>query len=66
MQAYRSQLEEKYKNDGRKLEFLAIRALMYEMVWQNRRTERLFLLRVTVLTTALSAEEDILRFPLSV
>ena len=32
LQAYRSQMEEKYKNDGRKLEFLAIRALMYEML----------------------------------
>ena len=31
LQVYRSQVEEKYKNDGRKLEFLAIRALMYEM-----------------------------------
>ena len=35
LQAYRSQLEEKYKNDGRKLEFLAIRALMYEMLKTN-------------------------------
>lgn len=35
LQAYRSQLEEKYKNDGRKLEFLAIRALMYEMLRVN-------------------------------
>ena len=26
---YRSSLDDKYKNDGRKLEFLAIRALMY-------------------------------------
>ena len=29
---YRSSLDDKYKNDGRKLEFLAIRALMYEML----------------------------------
>ena len=29
---YRSSLDNKYKNDGRKLEFLAIRALMYEML----------------------------------
>ena len=35
LQAYRSQMEEKYKNDGRKLEFLAIRALMYEMLKTN-------------------------------
>ena len=35
LQAYRSQVEEKYKNDGRKLEFLAIRALMYEMLKTN-------------------------------
>lgn len=35
LQAYRSQVEEKYKNDGRKLEFLAIRALMYEMLRVN-------------------------------
>ena len=35
LQAYRSQMEEKYKNDGRKLEFLAIRALMYEMLRVN-------------------------------
>lgn len=34
LQAYRS-LVEKYKNDGRKLEFLAIRALMYEMLKVN-------------------------------
>ena len=32
LQAYRSSMEEKYKNDGRKLEFLAIRALLYEML----------------------------------
>ena len=32
LQAYRSSLEAKYKNDGRKLEFLAIRALMYEAI----------------------------------
>lgn len=32
LQAYRSSMDEKYKNDGRKLEFLAIRALMYEML----------------------------------
>ena len=35
LQPYRSQLEEQYKNDGRKLEFLAIRALMYEMLKAN-------------------------------
>ena len=35
LQAYRSSLDEKYKNDGRKLEFLAIRALMYEMLRVN-------------------------------
>ena len=35
LQAYRSSLEAKYKNDGRKLEFLAIRALMYEMLKAN-------------------------------
>ena len=35
LQVYRSQVEEKYKNDGRKLEFLAIRALMYEMLKTN-------------------------------
>ena len=35
LQAYRSSLEAKYKNDGRKLEFLAIRALMYEMLRVN-------------------------------
>lgn len=35
LQPYRSQLEELYKNDGRKLEFLAIRALMYEMLKAN-------------------------------
>ena len=35
LQAYHSQMEEKYKNDGRKLEFLAIRALMYEMLRVN-------------------------------
>ncbi len=35
LQAYRSLVEEKYKNDGRKLEFLAIRALMYEMLKVN-------------------------------
>lgn len=35
LQAYHSQVEEKYKNDGRKLEFLAIRALMYEMLKTN-------------------------------
>ena len=35
LQAYRSQVEEKYKNDGRKQEFLAIRALMYEMLRVN-------------------------------
>ena len=32
---YRSSLDDKYKNDGRKLEFLAIRALMYEMLKTN-------------------------------
>ena len=32
---YRSSLDDKYKNDGRKLEFLAIRALMYEMLRGN-------------------------------
>ena len=32
---YRSSLNDKYKNDGRKLEFLAIRALMYEMLRVN-------------------------------
>ena len=32
---YRSSLGDKYKNDGRKLEFLAIRALMYEMLRVN-------------------------------
>ena len=32
---YRSSLDDKYKNDGRKLEFLAIRALMYEMLLVN-------------------------------
>ena len=32
---YRSSLDNKYKNDGRKLEFLAIRALMYEMLRVN-------------------------------
>lgn len=32
---YRSTLDDKYKNDGRKLEFLAIRALMYEMLRVN-------------------------------
>ncbi len=31
----RQALEERYKNDGRKLEFLAIRALMYEMLKIN-------------------------------
>ena len=35
LQPYRSMLDEKYKNDGRKLEFLAIRALMYEMLKAN-------------------------------
>ena len=35
LQAYRSSLEAKYKNDGRKLEFLAIRALMYEILKTN-------------------------------
>ncbi len=35
LQAHRSLVEEKYKNDGRKLEFLAIRALMYEMLKVN-------------------------------
>ncbi len=35
LQVYRSMLEEKYKSDGRKLEFLAIRALMYEMLKVN-------------------------------
>lgn len=35
LQAYRSSMDEKYKNDGRKLEFLAIRALMYEMLKAN-------------------------------
>ena len=32
---YRSSLDDKYKNDGRKLEFLAIRALIYEMLRVN-------------------------------
>ena len=32
---YSSSLDDKYKNDGRKLEFLAIRALMYEMLRVN-------------------------------
>ena len=32
---YRSSLDDKYKNDDRKLEFLAIRALMYEMLRVN-------------------------------
>lgn len=32
---YRSSLDDKYKNDGRKHEFLAIRALMYEMLRVN-------------------------------
>lgn len=32
---YRSSLDDKYKNDGRKLEFLAIRAFMYEMLRVN-------------------------------
>ena len=32
---YRSSLDDKYKNDGRKLEFLVIRALMYEMLRVN-------------------------------
>ena len=32
---HRSSLDDKYKNDGRKLEFLAIRALMYEMLRVN-------------------------------
>ena len=32
---YRSSLDDKYKNDGRKLEFLSIRALMYEMLRVN-------------------------------
>ena len=32
---YRSSLDDKYKNDGRKLEFLAIRGLMYEMLRVN-------------------------------
>ena len=32
---YRSSLDDKYKNDGRKLEFLAIRALTYEMLRVN-------------------------------
>ena len=32
---YRSSLDDKYKNDGRKLEFLAIRALMYVMLRVN-------------------------------
>ncbi len=36
LQAYRSQVEEKYKNDGRKLEFLAIRALMYRDAQDER------------------------------
>ena len=35
LQAYRSSLEAKYKQEGRKLEFLAIRALMYEMLKAN-------------------------------
>lgn len=35
LQPYRSMLDEKYKSDGRKLEFLAIRALMYEMLKAN-------------------------------
>nr|WP_293568964.1 4'-phosphopantetheinyl transferase family protein [Prevotella sp.] len=32
---YRSSLDDKYKNDGRRLEFLTIRALMYEMLRVN-------------------------------
>lgn len=32
LQPYRSALQERYKSDGRKLEFLAIRALMYEVL----------------------------------
>ena len=32
LQAYRSSMDGKYKNDGRKLEFLAMRALLYEML----------------------------------
>ncbi len=32
LQKYRSSLVEKYKNDGRKLEFLAIRALLHDML----------------------------------
>ena len=35
LQSYRSFMEEKYKSDGRKLEFLAIRSLMYEMLKVN-------------------------------
>lgn len=35
LQSYRSMLDQKYKNNGRKLEFLAIRALMYEMLKLN-------------------------------
>ena len=38
---YRSSLDDKYKNDGRKLEFLAIRALMYEMLRVNGASKRL-------------------------
>nr|WP_294813787.1 4'-phosphopantetheinyl transferase family protein [Prevotella sp.] len=38
---YRSSLDDKYKNDGRKLEFLAIRALMYEMLRVNRASKGL-------------------------
>ena len=39
---YRSSLDDKYKNDGRKLEFLAIRALMYEMLKTNEAGKPLF------------------------
>ena len=38
---YRSSLDDKYKNDGRKLEFLAIRALMYEMLRVNGASKEL-------------------------
>ena len=38
---YRSSLDDKYKNDGRKLEFLAIRALMYEMLRVNEASKGL-------------------------
>ena len=41
LQAYRSQVEERYKNDGRKLEFLAIRALMYEKAASPNRLQEM-------------------------